>query len=75
MEAEGRFGGEIIGDVYVVPSIAYEDAVPGVLGGTVGACIAVDDVAWDVLASADGGEETGDIVADARFGLQGFSDI
>ena len=50
-------GGEVVGDVDVVPSAVYEDAVPGVLGGTVGACIAVDDVARDALASADGGEE------------------
>ena len=45
------------------------------LGGTIGSGIAVDDVARDVLASTDGGEEAGDIVADARFGLQGFADI
>ena len=75
MEAVGILGGEVVGDIDVIPSIAYEDAVPGVLGGTVGACIAVDDVAWDVLASADGGEKAGDVVADACFGLQGFGDI
>lgn len=69
LEAEGVLGGEVVGDINVVPDAVYEDAVPGVLGGTVGACIAVDDIARDVLASADGGEEAGDIVANARFGL------
>lgn len=75
LEAEGVLGGEVVGDINVVPGAVYEDAVPGVLGGTVGSGIAVDDIARNVLASADGGEEAGDIVADARFGLQGFSDI
>ena len=75
MEAEGVLGGEVVGDVDVVPGAVYEDAVPGVLGGTVGSGIAVDDIARDILASTDGGEETGDVVADARFGLQGFGDI
>ena len=68
-------GGEVVGDIDVVPGAAYEDAVPGVLGGTVGSGIAVNDVARDTLASADSGEEAGDIIADARFGLQGFGDI
>lgn len=75
MEAEGVLGGEVIGDINVVPSAVYEDAVPGMLGGTVGSGIPINDVARDALASADGGEEAGDIVADARFGLQGFCDI
>ena len=75
MEAVGILGGEVIGDINVVPGAVDQDAVPGVLDGTVGARIAVDDVAWDALASADGGEEAGDIVADTRFGLQGFCDI
>ena len=75
LEAEGYFSGEVVGDINVVPDAVYEDAVPGVLGGAVGARIAVDDIARDILASADGGEEAGDIVADARFGLQGFADI
>lgn len=75
MEAVGILGGEVVGDINVVPDAVYEDAVPGVLGGTVGACIAVDNVARDVLASADGGEEAGDIVADTRFGLQCFGDV
>jgi len=75
LEAEGVLGGKVVGDIDVVPSAVYEDAVPGVLGRTVGSGIAVDDVTRDVLASADSGEEAGDIVADARFGLQGFSDI
>ena len=75
MEAVGVLGGEVVGDIYVVPGAVDQDAVPGVLGGTVGSGIAVDDIARDVLASADGGEEAGDIVADARFGLQGFADI
>ena len=68
-------GGEVIGDINVVPGAVDEDAVPGVLGGTVGSGIAVDDIARDILASADGGEEAGDIVADTRFGLQSFADI
>ena len=68
-------GGEVVCDINVVPSAVYEDAVPGVLGGTVGARIAVDDAARDVLASAEGGEKAGDIVTDARFGLQGFGDV
>lgn len=75
METEGCFGGEVVGDIDVVPGTVDEDAVPGVLGGTIGAGIAVDDIARDALASADGGEETGDIVADARFGLHSFGDI
>ena len=75
MEAEGVLGGEVIGDINIVPSAVDQDAVPGVLGGTVGTGIAVNNIARDVLASADGGEEAGDIVANARFGLQGFADI
>jgi len=67
VETEGCFGGEVVGDIYVVPGAVYKDAVPGMLGGTVGARIAVDDIARDVLASADGGEEAGDIVSDARY--------
>lgn len=43
--------------------------------GAVVACIAIVDVARDTMAMADGGEEAGDIVADTRFGLQGFADI
>lgn len=68
-------GGEVIGDINVVPDAVDQDAVPGVLGGTIGSGIAVDDITRDTLTSADGGEEAGDIVADARFGLQGFADI
>ena len=75
VEAVGILGGEVVGDINVVPDAVYEDAVPGVLGGTVGSGIAVDDIAWDALASADGGEEAGDIVADTRFCLQGFGDV
>ena len=68
-------GGKVVGDIDVVPVAVDEDAVPGVLGGTVGSGIPIDDVARNTLASADGGEEAGDIVADARFGLQDFADI
>ena len=67
LEAEWCFGGEVIGDINVVPGAVDQDAVPGVLGGAVGARIAVNNVARDILASADGGEEAGDIVANACF--------
>jgi len=60
-------GGEVVGDIDIVPCAVDQNAVPGVLGGTVGSGIAVDDIARDVLASADGGEEAGDIVSDARY--------
>jgi len=63
----GVLGGEVIGDINVVPGAVDQDAVPGVLGGAVGARIAVNNVARDILASADGGEEAGDIVANACF--------
>jgi len=53
LEAEGCFGGEVVGYIDIVPGAVDQDAVPGVLGGTVGARIAVDDVARDALASAD----------------------
>lgn len=75
VEAEGVLCGEVVGDIYVVPGAVDQNAVPGVLGGTVGSGIAVDDIARNVLASADGGEEASNIVTDARFGLQGFADI
>ena len=67
MEAVGVLGGEVVGDIDVVPGAVDQDAVPGVLGGAVGSGIAVNDIAWDSLASANGGEEAGNIVADARF--------
>lgn len=75
MEAEGYFGGEVVGNIDVVPSIAYEDAVPGMLDRAVGSGIAIDNVTRDALASVDGGEEAGDIVADTCLGLQSFTNV
>ena len=69
------FGGKVVSDIDIVPNTAHKNAVPGMLGGTVGAAIAVNDIARDVLASSDGGKEAGDIVADALFRLQGFVDV
>ena len=60
--------GDIIGHIYIPPSVVIIDAVPSmVCQRTVIGC-AVHDVARYILAPAEGGEEVGEIVADAFMG-------
>ena len=57
-------GSSIIRYIHIPPGVVIIDAVPGVVGqGSVIGC-AVHDVARDILASAEGGEEIGEIIAD-----------
>ncbi len=66
---------DIVGNINIIPRTVNTHPIPCMLNSTVCTCIAVDDVARDSLASADGGEETGDIITDARFSPQGFTGI
>ena len=66
---------DIVGNIDIIPRTINTHPIPCVLNTAVCTCIAIDGIARDALASADGGEEAGEIVADARFGPQSFGSI
>ena len=57
----------IVGHIYIPPRVVVANAVPSVLCCGFVRC-AVHDVARDVLATAEGGEEVREVVADAFTG-------
>lgn len=59
--------GNIVGHIHVPPGVVIIDAVPGVLGGGF-VRGAVHNVARNVVATAEGGEEIGKIIADTFMG-------
>ena len=67
-------GGSIVSDIYIPPGVIIVDAVPSVLGGGF-IRNAIDYIARDVLATAKGGEEIGEIVADTFMCAQCFANI
>lgn len=67
--------GNIIRHIYIPPGAVIVDAVPGVVGQRTVIGRAVYDVAGDVLATAEGGEEIGKIIADTFTGAQCFTNI
>ena len=61
-------GSGIIGHVQIPPGVVVVNAVPGVAGGWAVIGCAVYNAAGDVLATAEGGEKIGKIIADTFMG-------
>ena len=57
----------IICYIYIPPGVVIIDAVPGVLGGGF-VRSSIHYIARDILATAEGGEEIGEVVTDAFVG-------
>ena len=60
--------GSIIGHIQIPPGVVIVDTVPSMAGGWPVIGCAVYNIAGDILATAEGSEEVGEIVADTFMG-------
>ena len=65
----------VAGDIDIPPSAVKIGTVPGVEIDSVVAVIAVEDIAGNTVATADGGEKVRIVKADAFMGIEGAADI
>ena len=65
----------VAGDIDIPPSAIEIGAVPSVQVGSVVAVIAVEDIAGNAVATADGGEKVRVVKADAFAGVERATDI
>ena len=61
--------GDVVGHIHIPPGVVVVNAVPGVAGGWAIIGCSINNVARDILATAEGGEEIGEIVAYAFAGM------